>query len=48
VKAESRREKRERKMITEEYPLQILKGCPKGGVVYMKIIPMKPYFLRQP
>jgi len=26
------------KKAKEEYPLQILKGCPKGGVVYIKKI----------
>jgi len=38
-KGEGRREEVENwegKVEAEEYPLQILKGCPQGGVVYMK------------
>jgi hypothetical protein len=34
-KAERRKGEREKE--AKEYPLQILKGCPKGGVVYIDI-----------
>jgi len=42
-KGARRKEKAAGRRKTEEYPLQILKGCPKGGVVYMK---MKKHLLK--